>query len=493
MVAMLLAATVSISAFSVIEDVHAVQPFDSEQMLSQWDFNSAIPESQQEFAENCEIQLVTIGRGDPLYTWFGHSSLVVVPPDGFSVMFDYGIFDFQQDHFYRNFALGRLYYNVMGSTAGWRLQEAVREQRDVRVQTLDLPVSAKLAVVQFLNHNVQPENNTYLYHHFKDNCATRIRDIIDAATGGQFKAWAQSIPGTGTYRHHVMRHTISDPIVDWGLNFLQSGEIDYPITLWDEMFLPEILEQSVQEFTWTWPDGSEHSLVASTETFSDTTGLGVRPENRKETPHVFLPSLIVGCILGGIGLLLLRWYRRNCDREHGYKLPRFLFGFYNGVLCLALGIVASVLLFMMTGSTHDVTWYNENIIFANPWLLVMAVQSFVIAFSLKGNIHGLQGGFRVLSLLGLLLLVFKGVLPEIFHQDNFQIMAVLLPYYTLQGWVIRFAPKKQVKGRNRKKLPSRIGPQDQMQPEAIGMQEPSAEQNDVVREDSEQNQETPRE
>ena len=435
--------TASASAFSVIEDVHAVQPFDSEKMLSQWDFDFSIPESQREFAENCEIQLVTIGRGDPLYAWFGHSALVVSPSDGYPVMFDYGIFNFKQDHFYRNFALGRLYYNVMGSAADWRLDEAVQERRDVRVQTLALPPSAKLAVVQFLNENVQPENNTYLYHHFKDNCATRIRDIINAATGGAFKTWAQGIAGTGTYRQHVMRHTVSEPIVDWGLNFLQSGEIDHKITLWDEMFLPEILEQAAGRFSWTWPDGVTHSLVEATEILCDTAGLDVRPANRTAPPHVFLPSLLVGFVLGGIGLGLLWWYRRHCNKEYGYALPRFLFGFYNGILCLALGIVSSVLLFMMTCSTHDVTWYNENIVFANPWLLVMAVQAFIIAFSSKGNIHGLQRGFRMLSLLGLCLLILKGALPDILRQANFPIMAVLLPYYALQGWIIRFAPRKR--------------------------------------------------
>lgn len=472
-VGLIFVAAASASAFSVIEDVHAVQPFDSEERLAQWTFDFSIPESQRKFAETCEIQLVTVGRGDPLYAWFGHSSLVVVPPEGYSVMFDYGIFDFKQDHFYRNFALGRLYYSVMSSAADWRLEDAVQEQRDVRVQTLDLPPSAKLAVIEFLNANVQPENNTYLYHHFKDNCATRIRDIINAATGGAFKTWAQEIPGTGTYRQHVMRHTISDPIVDWGLNFLQSGEIDHRITLWDEMFLPEILEQAAEDFSWTWPDGTTRPLVQSTEIRNDTNGLNVRPADKTETPHVFLPSLLVGFILGGIGLGLLWWYRRHCNKEYGYALPRFLFGFYNGVLCLVLGIVSSVLLFMMTCSTHDVTWYNENIIFANPWLLVMAVQSFVIAFSDRGDLHGLQRGFRALSVLGLVLMILKGTLPDIFHQANFPILAVLFPYYALQGWVIRFAPRKRPKRKSReerrkdKELTKEIRRQNRLRAEGL--------------------------
>jgi hypothetical protein len=447
------AAAASVPAISVIEDVEVVQPFDSEKRLAEWDFEAPVAQSQRQFIDESRIELLTIGRGDPLYAWFGHSGLVVQPPSGDPVMFDYGIFNFEMDHFYRNFVLGRLYYNVMGSNAKWRISVALDEQRDVRLLTLDLPPEAKLATIGFLNDNVQPENSTYLYHHFKDNCATRLRDIIDSATGGSFKAWAKAIPGTGTYRQHMMRHTFSCPIVDWGLNFLQSGQIDRPITLWEEMFLPEVLEQAVREFSWIWPDGTEHSLVLSEQTVNDTAGSGNRPETRKKTPHVVFPSLIVGLTMGGLALALLTWYRKARGNK-SRRAARTLLGLYDGLICLAVGILSSVLLFMMTGSSHDVTWYNENIIFANPWLLVMSAQSFAFAFGREKSLRHLRKGFRILSSLGLVLMIFKGVLPWIFFQANLPILAVLLPYYALQGW-IRGSEEPAAKipmkhGRNRK-------------------------------------------
>ncbi len=428
---------------SMIPNYSIPQPFDSELMLSQWDFDAPVAPSQQEFTNNSTVSLVTIGPGDPLYAWFGHTSLVVAPPQQTPVMFDYGIFDFKRDHFYRNFALGRLYYSVMGSYSPWRIAQAIEEERDVKEQVLDLPPQAKLAVIEFLNSNIRPENNTYLYHHFNDNCSTRIRDIINHATDGAFKQWATSIPASGTFRQIVMRHTIQNPIVDWGLNFLQSGRIDGQITLWEEMFLPEALSEAVAAFSWKWPDGTVHPLIMETVTLNDVSAMDVRPAVREETPSVFLPTLAVGLFMGLFGLFLLWLYRRNLAKGHGYRWVRSVFGIYNFIVCLAVGVLSSVLLFMMTASTHDVTWFNENILFANPWLLVMAVSSFAIAVSMRRSIHFLQCGFRFLSAMACVVLLFKGIFPSFFVQANYPIIALLLPYYALQGWIIRFAPSRK--------------------------------------------------
>ena len=39
-------------------------------------------------------------------------------------------------------------------------------------------------MAKLLADNVLPENRDYLYHHYNDNCVTRLRDMIDTALGG---------------------------------------------------------------------------------------------------------------------------------------------------------------------------------------------------------------------------------------------------------------------------------------------------------------------
>ncbi|NLA99219.1 MAG: DUF4105 domain-containing protein, partial [Spirochaetales bacterium] len=96
-----------------------------------------------------------------------------------------------------NFARGRMYYYVVASEATWRIQEAIDEERDVRLVELNLTDEAKFALITFLQKHIKTEYSTYLYHFYYDNCATRIRDIIDFATEGAFRAWAENEPGQG--------------------------------------------------------------------------------------------------------------------------------------------------------------------------------------------------------------------------------------------------------------------------------------------------------
>ena len=54
-------------------------------------------------------------------------------------------------------------------------------QRDQQLieQVLNLSI-AKKDIIGTTNTNLLPENRVYRYDHFKDNCATRIRDLIES-------------------------------------------------------------------------------------------------------------------------------------------------------------------------------------------------------------------------------------------------------------------------------------------------------------------------
>jgi hypothetical protein len=171
----------SLSAYSIIPQ-EVEQPFDSTQELSKIDFLKPLAANQESWVDQTSISLMTVGPGDPLYAWFGHSALIVKQPAGTQIMYDWGIFDYDQENFYLNFARGRMYYYVVASEASWRIQEAIDEMRDVKIVELNFPKEAKFALISFLQKNIKTEYSTYLYHFYYDNCATRIRDIIDFAT-----------------------------------------------------------------------------------------------------------------------------------------------------------------------------------------------------------------------------------------------------------------------------------------------------------------------
>ncbi len=383
----------------------AEQPFDSVKELSGVDFSKVLAANQASWIDQSKVQLLTIGPGDPLYAWFGHSALVITQPSGGKVMYDWGIFDPNQEHFYLNFALGRMYYYVVASEATWRIEEALDEIRDVKLVELNLPREAKFALVSFLQKNIQSEYATYLYHFYYDNCSTRIRDIINAATNGAFQTWAEGESADTTLRNSAMQNMIHSPLIFWVLDFLQGRNIDKPMNRYEEMYQPEALHQSVLDFTY--PDGTK--LAKQEVILQDTRDMQVRFQV-SETPVSFdWAFALAGLALGLLLLLLNRTFP---------KTKNFLLG----LLLLACAVIGSLLLFMMSFSDMDMTYYNSNILFVNPLLFIPAC---CFLFQKRRTSKVLT--FSVLLMV--LLLAGRVLLAGLFLQDNLRIILLLLPAF----------------------------------------------------------------
>lgn len=410
--------TMQAFSFSIMPNVSNDQPFDSELELSKMDFSKPLAQNQSDWIQDCTISLVTIGPGDPLYAWFGHSALVVSQPNGQKVMYDYGIFDTSQKHFYLNFARGRMLYSVFASGADWRIEDAIAENRDVYWTDLNLSDEAKFTTVRFLQNNTKEGNNTYLYHFYRDNCATRLRDIINAATQNQFRTWAESQDAGGTYRSLADRSISHNKATQLFLDFLQGHTVDKPVDRYDEMFLPDSLYHSVLDFSYA--DGTP--LSQNTSVLNDTAGLNIRfvpsPKNVSDDGYFALAGV-------GLGLLSLILLRRG---------KRKLWALLNGTVLLILSVLGTLLLGMMTLSNMDMTWFNENIVFINPLLFYACFKSFGLAISKKKGAEPVLKTYRIFSILIVLLVIAKGLFPALCIQDNLNIILLLTPFY-LVGFV----------------------------------------------------------
>ena len=92
--------------------------------------------------------------------------------------------------------------------------------------------------------NARDENKYYVFDYYRDNCATRIRDLIDRATAGAL-ARASTGGAEMTWRQHTERLSAEDLPVFLGLYVAMGPVIDRPITEWEEMFLPAKLADGV--------------------------------------------------------------------------------------------------------------------------------------------------------------------------------------------------------------------------------------------------------
>jgi len=359
---------------------------------------------ERDFWDNTVISLVTISKGDNVYEWFGHTAISVAPPSGESVTYNYGYFSFS-DGFYRNFLMGRLLYLCDADYTKYEIMSASYYGRTMTETPLNLTAEQKKAVVQYLTYNSTAPNNTYLYHYYADNCATRIRDIIDVATDGQFSAWAKGIEGL-SYRKNNSRILANSLFWNWLLDFLEGDYLDNEdATLWEEMYLPEKLQQAVLDY----PGNLADTVIYKT----DFRATDPRKPDFAEPQSYTLKLLLIS--LAFCALLFV-----------SYKKVHVLYSICSFSVNLFLGIAGSILLFMMLFTTHDVTWNNENVLFINPLLVVTAIMSLRPA---KHRI-GLRRLWFILLCAVLILVAVKAVLPSVFDQSNW---SVILPFIPIAG------------------------------------------------------------
>ena len=373
--------------------------------------------------DDLTIKIVLIGPGDELYFWWGHIAMIIEDAGtGRSYFYDYGLFSFDQDNFFLNFALGRLIYSTGVSQTPGNFIEYENSNRDIIVYTLNLPPEKREMVLRQAEWDVLPHNRDYLYHHFRHNCATPLIYIIDMATGGQFRDRFANEPGRFTLRQHVRRHTWFSPFIDWVLNFWMGQNIDKPITAWEEMFLPSEVARNIADFEFVDPDGVVRRLVSHREEVFLSYGRpGVLDFPLVQWPRQLAFSLALSLFLGGLFFIQLK------------KSPAFgqvALGICHSLFGLVFGGAGLMLFFLSTFTEHDYTFSNANLIFANPVLLVLVPLGIRYAFS--DNYHKRLRPELMLRLLWFLVAlgIFASMLLKLtpwFWQDNLTDQMLMLP------------------------------------------------------------------
>lgn len=131
-----------------------------------------------------EVSIVTAGPGEALYEAFGHSAIRIKDPVlNLDLIYNYGMFDFNQPNFLLNFAKGNMIYSLARYDFKYFLASYRRDKRWVKQQVLNLTQQENQAFFTFLEKNATPENRNYLYDPYFDNCATKLRDITRSVLG----------------------------------------------------------------------------------------------------------------------------------------------------------------------------------------------------------------------------------------------------------------------------------------------------------------------
>ncbi len=363
-----------------------------------------------------QIQLVTIAPGDELYTWWGHSAIIVTDTRlGESRFYNYGLFSFETENFFSNFAMGRLWFEVGDMPTMPALHAYKLRNRTIIIQTLNMPPEKRAEISRFVEINILPENRRYLYDHYYDNCSTRIRDILNEASYGALYERTDVLTDT-TFRRITRRFSGRHFFADTLLMFLMGQSIDERITVWETMFLPTELLEAIDTLMIETPGGEIEPFVRERVIWNRATG-------RKPIPEIARSGVPLALSCGG-GVFLaiaLIWYvvrRKPAARRVVFGIASCLAGFF-------IGLPGVTLLLMSVFTDHSVTYWNENLFLANPLtFLAFPLGIFTISgFQRIGKITAWL--WIVLAAVGVLYIALKP-LPFL-TQNNWQIIALIVP------------------------------------------------------------------
>ncbi|MET2984709.1 lipoprotein N-acyltransferase Lnb domain-containing protein [Aureibaculum conchae] len=296
-------------------------------------------------SDQAEISVITVDPGHNLYDAFGHSAFRVKDKVlNMDLAYNYGMFDFNTPNFYGKFAQGKLLYDLGAYPFSYFYKSYKEENRGIREQILNLSLSEKQAFFNFLQNNAKPENKSYLYDFFYDNCATRLKDVAKNVLKEKVEFSTSFIEGKDeTLRSLIHKYANKKhPWGTFGIDLALGSVIDKKATPKDYLFLPDNIFNTYAESTI-----NDQPLVKETKILYNTRDKGIIEF------QIFTPTTLFS-----IFALFVFWitYRDLKRKKRSKWLDFFLF--------LLTGLIGTVVFLLWFATDHSATKDNYNALWA---------------------------------------------------------------------------------------------------------------------------------
>lgn len=291
----------------------------------------------QQLSPSAQISVLTCGKGNELYSLFGHTALRIDDPvTGVDRVYNYGTFDFATPNFALKFVKGDLQYFVSVSNFREFLYNYNYEERSVLEQVLDVPQEKKQELFSRLNQSLNSSDRFYTYKFIDKNCTTKVMDILNEVLGEKS---IQKVGNTQeSYRDIIYPEFKNHFFEQWGTSLFFGTKVDKPA---EAIFLPIELWTSLNEAKF-----SGKTLLKSNQSllhFEET------PETFSIWNNVFVYVFILG--------IVLFW------RKKSVVITYFI----------VLGILGLIFVGCGWYSLHTELQWNYNAFLINPFLLVLAI------------------------------------------------------------------------------------------------------------------------
>ncbi|MFM8348067.1 MAG: DUF4105 domain-containing protein, partial [Bacteroidota bacterium] len=308
---------------------------------------TAVAEGAAVFAESIDWKSQSRGR---------KSSRGALSTGGaIDLAFNYGTFDFNQPNFYLNFARGRNLYRLSVQDYPMFRDFYVSYNRYIHEQVLNLDAGRKNRLFAFLQNNALPENRSYFYDYFYDNCSTRPRDVIKAVLGDSvvFNADPPYLEGY-SIRDLTDLYLRQQPWGDLGIDICLGLPMDKTASATEYMFLPDYLETGFDLATLTTSTGKQPLVLEKSIVYEQ------QPEQQ---PF----PLTHPWVLFGALLLVTGWVTWRKITAAEIWMDRGLF--------IITGVVGLLLVLLWFLTDHKAAAWNFNLLWAMPLNLVFTFRS----------------------------------------------------------------------------------------------------------------------
>lgn len=314
-------------------------------------------------AQPYRISVITFGPGSAIFERFGHNALRVRDlATGEDLAYNWGMFSFDQPNFLGRFLSGDTQYWVDSFPTGWLVDAYVRADRATIEQELALTDEQAARIAAFVRENVREDRRYYRYDYFRDNCSTRLRDVLDVGLGGALERRFTPIRSPWTYRGEALRLAAPDAYVQLGMDLALGPKADEVMTAWQAMYVPMRLRDYLRDVTVPAAGGGTEPLVRAERVLHTPVARAPEPPEYRG-----LAWGAWGPILGAWMLILvpIGAAARRRTRIPAATMALLWYGI--------TGSLGLLILVMWLGSAH-VFWYrNLSLLLLSPLGLVAAV------------------------------------------------------------------------------------------------------------------------
>ena len=280
-------------------------------------------------------------------------------------------------------------------------------KRGITEQVLSFDCAEKKVIQQRLFENMQEQNRYYKYDFLKDNCTTRLRDIIFNSASLKKDSLNYKYLVSSSYRDYL--HTYLDrakmPWTTLGIDLLLGVESDMKMSLYESMYLPDYLQKEVAK-----TKINNRSLVAEEKIIVED--LQPLPQS---SAFFSLPIFIVGILM--VLTILFGFSKKEKVATYQVGLDKLMF--------LISGLLGLILVFTWFGTDHQSFRYNLNIVWAFPL-------NIVFFYKLGKERYSIGKTYRIYSICTLILMFFVFIFPGSINYALLPLIAML----SYRSWIL---------------------------------------------------------